>query len=273
MEKINYFKIILSLTVGLFLFSGASNTALGGYGGEGGEGAVDTTRSKPATKITKLSDAEIRKIFSMLDARSRDTFSSVFSGTSRTARDLMSIRQAVLEGDMQRANAEASLINGLTITVEYLDKAGQWSQLGLSFVPGVGWVTAGLLDTARGGVDAYRDGKSATEIFKDATIAGVASVTINKLSPLGADKTFKGAKRAWNMATKGSGKRTAQAVKAFVTNVSKYGVKKETERRAGNAVKAALNNATKQTPNRVPRPTYMGTMGFDVTPTGQKLYK
>ncbi|MCD4676961.1 MAG: hypothetical protein K8S18_13340, partial [Desulfobacula sp.] len=125
MEKINYFKIILSLTVGLFLFSGASNTALGGYGGEGGEGAVDTTRSKPATKITKLSDAEIRKIFSMLDARSRDTFSSVFSGTSRTARDLMSIRQAVLEGDMQRANAEASLINGLTITVEYLDKAGQ----------------------------------------------------------------------------------------------------------------------------------------------------
>lgn len=270
MKKINYSKVILSLTAVLFLSLGANNIVLGyGDGDFAGSKAPETTK-----KVTKLSDEEIKRIFSLLDAKSRETMTNVFSGSNRTARELMRIRQAILEGDMKRANAEASLINGLTVTVEFLDQAGQWSQFGLSFVPGVGWVTAGVLDTARGGVNAYRDGKSASEILKDATIAGVSSVTINKLSPLGADKTYNGAKTAWNIITKGSGKHTGKAVKIFIKNGVKFLGKKEIERRAGNVLSAGLNNSTKQAPNRAPMPTYINSsLGYDVTPMGTKVYK
>lgn len=272
MEKANGLKVILVCSMVLFFLSGAISTALG-YGGGDGNATGSSTTAAPS-KITKLSDEEVKRIFSLLDATSRQTMTNVFSGSDYTARELMGIRQAILEGDRTRANAEAALINGLTVTVEFLDEAGQWSQFGLSFVPGVGWVTSGLLDTARGGVDAYRDGKSTSEILKSATIAGVSSVTINKLSPLDADKTYNTAKTAWNIVTKGSKKHTGKAVKVFVKNSVKYLAKKEAEAQAGGALSSALSNSTKRAPNRAPMPVGINSsLGYDVTPMGMKVYK
>ena len=261
-------KIIMSLTLLLFLLISV-NTTVFAYGGGGGGGEIATT-----TTIAPLTDEQVKKIFSLLDAKSREALSNAFSGTDKTARELMAIRQAILEGDMARANTAASVMNALTVTVECLDQAGQWSQFALSFVPGVGWVTSGTLDAARAGANAYRDGKSAGEILTDATIAGVTSVAVNKLSPLGADKTFNSAKAAFNIAVTGSKKAQKTAIKLAAKNLIKYGVKKESEALAGAALSSALNSATKQTPNRVTPPTYINSsLGYDTTSSGTRVYK
>jgi hypothetical protein len=263
-------KIMMSLTLISFLLLSV-NTTVFAYGGESGGGSEIAT----STTVTPLTDEQISKIFSLLDAKSRETLSKAFSGTDKTARELMTIRQAILEGEMASANAAASVMHGLTVTVECLDKAGQWSQFALSFVPGVGWVTSASLDAARAGANAYRDGKDIKEILTDATIAGVTSVTINKLSPLDADKTFNSAKAAFNIA-RTTGSKTAQqtAIKLGVKNLVKYGGKKGSEYYAGAALSSALDNATKQAPNRVAPPTYINSsLGYDTTSYGTPVYK
>ena len=268
-------KIMMSLTLISFLLLSVNTTvfAYGGGGGGGGDagGGGETATS---TTVTPLTDEQIRKIFSLLDAKSRETLSNVFSGTDKTARELMAIRQAILEGDMAGANAAASLMNALTVTAECLDQAGQWSQFALSFVPGVGWVTSGTLDAARAGANAYRDGKNAREILTDATIAGVTSVTINRLSPLDADKTFNSARAAFNIARTGSQKAQKTAMKLATKNLIKYGGKKGSEYLAGAGLSSALNNANKQAPNRVSPPTYINSsLGYDTTSYGAPVYK
>ena len=264
-------KIIMSLTLLLFLLISVNTTvfAYGGGGGGGGGGEIATT-----TTIAPLTDEQVKKIFSLLDAKSREALSNAFSGTDKTARELMAIRQAILEGEMASANAAASVMHGLTVTVECLDKAGQWSQFALSFVPGVGWVTSGTLDVARAGANAYRDGKNAREILTDATIAGVASVTINRLSPLDADKTFNSARAAFNIARTGSKKAQKTAIKVATKNLIRYGGKKGSEVLAGAGLSSALNSATKQAPNQVTPPTYINSsLGYDKTSYGAPVYK
>jgi hypothetical protein len=265
-------KIVMSLTLISFLLLSVNTIvfAYGGGGGDAGGGGEIAT----STTVTPLTDEQIRKIFSLLDAKSRETLSNVFSGTDKTARELMAIRQAILEREMASANTAASVMHGLTVTVECLDKAGQWSQFALSFVPGVGWVTTGALDAARAGADAYRDGKDIKEILTDATIAGVTSVTINKLSPLDADKTFNSAKAAFNIARTGSKSAQKKAIELTAKNLVKYGGKKGSEYYAGAALSSALHGATKQAPNQVTPPTYINSsLGHDTTSYGTPVYK
>ena len=269
-------KIMMSLAlISLLLLS--VNTTVFAYGGGGGGGgdAGGGGEIATSTTVTPLTDEQIRKIFSLLDAKSRETLSNVFSGTDKTARELMAIRQAILEREMASANAEASVMHALTVTVECLDKAGQWSQFALSFVPGVGWVTTASLDAARAGADAYRDGKDMKEILTDATIAGVTSVTINKLSPLDADKTFNSAKAAFNIATTtGSKQAQTTALKLLAKNLIKFEAKKGAEYHAGSALSSALHSATKQAPNQVAPPTYINSsLGYDTTIYGTPVYK
>ena len=260
-------KIMMSLTLILFLLASVNATVFA-YGGGGADELATTTT------MTPLSDEQVKEIFSLLDAKSRDTLSKAFSGTDKTARELVAIRQAILEGDMAGANTAASLMHALTVTAECLDQAGQWSQFALSFVPGVGWVTSGALDVARAGANAYRDGKNAKEILTDATIAGVTSVTINRLSPLDADKTFNSARAAFNIARTGSQKAQKTAMKLAAKNLVKYGGKKSSEYLAGAGLSSALNNAAKQAPNRVSPPTYINSsLGHDTTSYGAPVYK
>jgi hypothetical protein len=261
-------KIVMSLTLISFLLLSV-NTTVFAYGGDGGGDETATS-----TTVTPLTDEQISKIFSLLDAKSRETLSKAFSGTDKTARELMTIRQAILEREMASANTAASVMHGLTVTVECLDKAGQWSQFALSFVPGVGWATTGALDAARAGADAYRDGKDMKEILTDATIAGVTSVTINKLSPLDADKTFNSAKAAFNIARTGSKSAQKKAIELTAKNLVKYGGKKGSEYYAGAALSSALHGATKQAPNQVAPPTYINSsLGYDTTSYGTPVYK
>ncbi len=270
-------KKALFIAAGLVMLLGTEGVVLG-YGG-GGEGTGTSWGQSgtvdPATaQITQLSQEEIERIFSALDEETRERLTEALAGTDLTPRELMTIRQGFLERDMESAQMEAALIHGLTVTVEGLDEAGQWSQLGLAFVPGVGWVTSGLIDTARGGANAYRDGKDVNEILSSAAIAGVSSVTINKLSPLGADESFNSARAALNMLKSGSGKNTGKLVKVFIKGGVKFVGKKETERRAGDAMSAALASSTKQAPNRAPAPDYINSeLGYDVTPMGTRVYK
>lgn len=274
MKKRNCPKISILLALFFFIFSGADTIARACDGGGGGGADAPGSGDQGLTQITRLSDEEVAQIFSLLDEASRQTMTNAFAGSDYTARQLMAIRQQILERESQSANAEASLIHGLTVTVEFLDEAGQWSQFGLAFVPGVGWVSGGLLDTARGGADAYRDGKDVSEIIKNAAIAGVSSVTISKLSPLGADETFNTARGAFNVLRRGSGKQTGKAARVFVKAAVKYVVKKEEEALAGSALSAGLASSTRQVPNRAPGPHYINSsLGYDVTPMGVNVYK
>ena len=273
MKKNQRARIFLSMALVLVFVLGTHGPALGYGDGGDGEGSSGS-REEGSSQIKTLTEDEISEIFSSVDAQTRQNMIDTFAGTSLTPRQMMSIRQQILEQNMRSAHTEASIINVLTMTVEGLDWAGEKTQLVLSFVPGVGWVTAGALDAARGGANAYRDGKSTSEIIKAATIAGVSSVTINKLSPLDADKTFNSARAGWNILTKGSGKHAGQAGYIFVKNGVKYLGKKEGERQAGNMLSSALNSSTKQVPNRAPQPTYINSpMGFDTLPNGVRVYK
>ncbi|MBN2720161.1 MAG: hypothetical protein JXR72_03560, partial [Proteobacteria bacterium] len=173
MKKIVGLKNVLSMAAVLFIFLGTSGIAngYGGGDGDGGGGEGSGDGSGGPQQIKKLSEEEIEKIFLGMNAKDKKALVEAFAGSDVTKETLIAIRNAiresmegrqeVREGEMASAHTEASIMNGLTLIVEGADKAGQVSQFVLHFVPGVGWVTSGALDAARGGADAYRDGKDA----------------------------------------------------------------------------------------------------------------
>lgn len=198
------------------------------YGGGGGEGSGWEKMKVKRPDPWKPSD--LADIFGSLKPSEQDTLITAFTGSTISKRELLTVRQIFLEAESDRLNNQAALWDAMVKTLEILDKTGQYAQDGLSFVPGVGWVTAAALGAARGGADAYRDGKSGTDIVKGIVIGGGASGLVGKFSPLNADKAFTTARAGINLARHAiSQKVKAKALKVAAKAAARYGVKKGTE--------------------------------------------
>ena len=263
MKKSNCLKVILTLTVVLLLVFGANNTVLGyGDGGGGGGGGSDGSGGEAASggsaseQITKLTDEEILVLWAPMVGRHPTPSAGTY-----TTRELMALRQRILQDEQRAWQLEAAIDRGLCATVEGFDWLGQQAQFVLAFVPGVGWVTSIGLGAARGGANAYRDGKSEGEVLANTLAAGAASGIIKKLSPLGADKALKTATGAWRTLVNTSSKRAAgRAIDVFQNNGIKYvaikGVEREAKAALGGALSSLASNSTKQVPHKETPPVY-----------------
>ena len=151
-------------------------------------------------------------------------------------------------------------------TLEILDKMGEISQTGLSFVPGVGWVTSATLSAARGGANAYRDGLGTKGIVKGVVISATSSAIVGKFSPLNADKAFNTARAGINVArntvsTQVRNKALTVAAKAM----ARFGLKKklegEVEGQLGKTMEALADYAS--APNVAQQPSYVPDPAYD----------
>lgn len=247
---------LLALTL---LLAPTEASAYGGGGGDVGGPPKDL-------KIDPWKPSELVDIFGNLNPSQQDTLITAFTGSTITKRDLLTIRQVFLEQNSNAANNEAAMLDACVKTLEILDKLGEYSQEGLSFVPGVGWVTAAALGAARGGANAYRDGKAPGDIVKGIVIGGGASGLVGKFSPMNADKAFSTARAGINLArnaiTKKVRKRaTVVAVKAIARYGAKKGVDYGAEKGIGKAMEQAVNILGAE--NRASVPDYSPDPTFD----------
>nr|WP_321260687.1 hypothetical protein [uncultured Pseudodesulfovibrio sp.] len=247
---------LLALTL---LLAPTEASAYGGGGGDVGGPPKDL-------KIDPWKPSELVDIFGNLNPSQQDTLITAFTGSTITKRDLLTIRQVFLEQNSNAANNEAAMLDACVKTLEILDKLGEYSQEGLSFVPGVGWVTAAALGAARGGANAYRDGKAPGDIVKGIVIGGGASGLVGKFSPMNADKAFSTARAGINLArnaiTKKVRKRaTVVAVKAIARYGAKKGVDYGAEKGIGKAMEQAANILGAE--NRASVPDYSPDPTFD----------
>ena len=102
--------------------------------------------------------------------------SYLLEGQEMTTRDLMGIRQTMLELDstgatIQRYEAQVNLV-----LVQSADAAGEVSRFFLAFVPGVGWGTTAALSTARSGADEIKKGGDAWDVSGAMTIDALANL-------------------------------------------------------------------------------------------------
>lgn len=237
-------------------------TMASAYGGGGG----DVGGPPKDLKIDPWKPSELVSIFGTLNPSQQDTLITAFTGSTIEKRDLLTIRQVFLEQNSNAANNEAAMLDACVKTLEVLDKLGEYSQEGLSFVPGVGWVTAAALGAARGGANAYRDGKTPSDIVKGIVIGGGASGLVGKFSPMNADKAFTTARAGINLARNAITKKvreraTVVAVKAVARYGAKKGVDYGAEKAIGKAMEQAANILSAE--NRASVPDYSPDPTFD----------
>jgi len=184
--------------------------AYGGGGGSdsgGGGGTIGSSGSMGGVKsIDPWSPAELGSIFHSLTPEQKDTMVETFQGSTINKRDLLTIRQVFLEQNSAAANRDAEVMDALVKTLEVLDLAGQYAEAGLSWVPGVGWVTSGALAGARAGANAYAEGKDASEIAGAALTSGAAAALVGRFSPGNADSAFNNARAGFNIARNATNK-------------------------------------------------------------------
>ncbi|WP_319582275.1 hypothetical protein [uncultured Pseudodesulfovibrio sp.] len=240
------------------------------YGGGGGDVGGSTSKTIEPWTPTKLSS-----IFKNVSPSEKNTLVKAFTGSTISKRELLTIRQVFLEKDSAAANNEAAMLDACVKTLEVLDKMGELSQTGLSFVPGVGWVTSATLSAARGGANAYRNGLSRSDIAKGVVIGATSSALMSKFSPMNADKAFNTAKAGISLArnTVNSQVRT-KAMAIAAKALARYGLKKtaegEMEAQLGKRMEDLANylgapNVAQQ-PSYVPDPTYDPMSSAPATP-------
>lgn len=261
------------LVLGLLL----APTLATAYGGGGGEGAGFDAMMGIKDAPEPWTSTDLEGLFESTTPEDRAQLVRVFTGTTISKRELISVRQIFLTRRSEQLARRASFIDFLTKTVEALDTAGQWAQTGLTFVPGVGWVTSAGLSAARAGADAYKGGKSGTEIVQDMVVNGAASAVVGKFSPLNADKSFSTARAGINLArgTTSTAIRN-RAAKVAVKGLGRFTGKKLSESYTEKGISAALgevsnfmgaqNNATPPSYNPTPGYTFDPNMSAPATP-------
>ncbi|EGB15929.1 hypothetical protein DND132_2726 [Pseudodesulfovibrio mercurii] len=232
------------------------------YGGGGDVGGPPSS----STNIEPWTQSELQEIFSSTSAQQRDTLVQAFSGSTITKRDLLTIRQVFLEHNSAAANNEAAMLDACVKTLEVLDKMGEITQEGLSFVPGVGWVTAATLSAARGGANAYRDGLGTKDIVKGVVISAGASTLVGRFSPLNADQAFNTARAGINVARSTVSQQVKTRAVALVKRAfARFGIKKTadyaTEKGIGKAMETLADYVG--APNMAQQPNYVQDPSFD----------
>lgn len=250
--------VVCLLGSGIALASGSGGgSSSGSSSGSGGSGAYESSGGSGSMKSWSRQDLEL--IFKDVQPERRSEMVQAFRGTTITRRQLLQIRQSIFEQSARDAERSAAILGNLLTCLEVMDKAGQISQTGLSFVPGVGWVTSASLGAARGAADSYRDGKSGAEIATNALTGGAAAGLVGKFSPLNADKAFNTARVGVNIArTTASKEVQKKAAKVAAKAVSRYAGAKVAEMETGEALGAAMNEAAQVmgVQNRAPEPDY-----------------
>lgn len=238
--------------------SGGGGGGSGSGGGSSGS-SVESSSGGSSGSMKSWSRPELELIFKDVSPERKGQMIEAFRGTTITRRQLLEVRQAVFEQSARDAERTAAILGNLMTCLEVMDKAGQVSQAGLSFVPGVGWATSAGLGAARGAADSYRDGKSGSDIAADALMGGAASGIVGKFSPLNADKAFNTARVGMKMArTSASKKVQDKAAEVAARAVARYSGAKVAEAKAEEALGAAMNEAAQVmgVKNEAPAPEY-----------------
>ena len=261
-----------TLLAGLLALSLLLTPALASaYGGGGDVGGP----TKTTTNIEPWTPNQLVDIFRGATPSQQDTLITAFTGSTISKRDLLTIRQVFLEHNSAVANNEAAMLDACVKVLEVLDKAGEYTQEGLSFVPGVGWVTAAALGAARGGANAYRDGLGGKEIAQGIVIGGGASALVGRFSPMNADTAFTTARAGINLARNALTQEVRnRAVKVAGRAVARYGIKKTidytSEKGLGMLMQEIADRASApnmaQQPNFIPDETYDPMQSAPATP-------
>jgi len=258
----------------LSLLLPATAWSYGGGGGSdvgGGIGGIGST-----SPLTPWSKADLNAMLKNVTPDQRSIMVKAFSGSTISRRELLGLRQTFLEINSSNANVSAQMLDMIVKTLEVMDTVGEYTQEGLSFVPGVGWVTAAALGTARGAANAYRDGKSGSEIATAALTNGAASALVGRFSPGNANAAFSTARGATNLARNAASaavrERAAQvaarAAGRYVgTKAAEYGTEKvlgatlnALAQDVGVKNRAAAPRYTPTTKYNLAEPNYSGTI-------------
>ena len=255
--------VALIILSGAVVFLGPS--LLWAYGGGGGAGAGGGDGSgAQSSAIQPLTRQQIENILGRigkgqgLSPQVVETFVRHYQGQKIKPRELYKIRQRLLEVYRWQANNWSSFMGGCTALVETVDTVGSYTQIALSFVPGVGWVTVTALSAARSGAETYQTGGDAGQIVKSMAIDGTVSV-IMKGSPIG-NKGSKALQRA-GRAYQGSKQAVSQTVKNALiksgdSNLVKGLALQTINKYTGDGVKAGLTAGVNAVQNNVPSPSY-----------------
>ncbi|WP_166671399.1 hypothetical protein [Pseudodesulfovibrio indicus] len=233
-------------------------------GGGGGGGAFESDTSKP--QMDPWTRAEVAEIFKDLSPAEHNTMVEAFSGSTISKRDLLTVRQVFLEQYSNEAQSEAEMLDACVKTLEILDKMGEISQEGLSFVPGVGWVTSVTLGAARGGANAYRDGLSGADIAKGIVIGGGASALAGQMSAIDANKAFNTAKAGINLARNAVSQQVKTRAVGVVTRaMGRYGIGKAMDYGTEKGLSKAMEKLADyvSAPNMAQQPSFTPDPAYD----------
>ena len=255
--------LVSALLVLALILTPAIAAAYGG-GGSGGTDGFSSIMGTP--QPSPWTPTDLAPIFQNLNPVQQTAMINAFTGSTVTKRDLLTIRQVMLEQNSTNANMEAAMLDKCVKALEIMDQLGQVSQTGLSFVPGVGWVTSAALSASRSGADAYRDGKSAGQIAQDMLVDGTASALVGKFSNLNPDKAFTTARAGINMARNAVSQQVRKRAAIVATKaLARYGIKKQVEstveQQLRSAMQAAANAVSVQ--NRAAVPSFTPDPSFD----------
>lgn len=235
------------LCVIIFITAPRLAWSYGGGGGGGGEGGGSASQKSPPSKtsipsvhngIKPLTAQQIRDVFTTIgkdtpgvDDVTVSIMTTILEGSEMSVRDLISIRQGVLQVDgwssqVNRAQATINLIQ-----VQIMDGMGKVSQTILTVIPGVGWGTNAALGVARAGADKIKEGGDIYDAGGAALIDGTVSVITSQI-PFG--------KQGGEMLGNG-----AKNLGRAATQVAKQKVKKRWTRKAGQQIAGGLVNIGK----------------------------
>jgi hypothetical protein len=160
----------------------------------------------------------------------------------------------------------------------FLDKRGQDAEFILSFVPAAGWMSSTAFGTVRAGISKYSEGGGMGDIAQ----AMAVSVAVDQVMKLGSlSKLGKRGDALMDMIARADKLKRNPAVNKYLRNVGAklLGYKlteKYTKDMIGKVIEAiATTKQNAQVTNTQPltQMNYMGPGPYDVTRTGQKLYK
>ncbi len=179
------FRLLPAACLGLVVLLACFTVAYG-YGGGGGGSATEPgpSTSSSTGPIMPLTDEDIRNVFTTigphnmpgLDEATVSVLTTIFEGQEMTIRDLMGVRQTILEAMSFSSTLESWQATINLVQVQILDGAGQVAQVILTIVPGVGWGTNAGLGVVRAAADGIRDGHTASEIGGDVLLDGTVSL-------------------------------------------------------------------------------------------------
>lgn len=289
MRKDKKTKIILLLILILFLSVSVTGSVFA-YGGGGDPADPEDSDSyvppKKSDMVKKYTREELNTIFSSLPSGIRQLVIDKQEGKPRTKAQLIKILRIFLQAQNFKnqaesidANAWADLVGYWTDLAIFLDKRGKDAEFILSFVPAAGWMSGTAFGAVRAGIDKYAEGKGVVDIAQ----AMAVSVAVDQIMKVGSLKDLgkRGDELVDMIQRADKLKRNSKVTKYLRRVGAKLLGTKVTEKLTKDQIGEVLGYIADQARAAEAKPTspppvvtsYMGPGGYDVTPTGQKLYK